>query len=138
MQDLTPLSGRCACGAVQFEVTKPFDTAGHCHCKRCQRRSGALWTSNAIVAPDGFAITQGAENVSTWAPEDGLPKAFCSTCGGHVYGGSLDGPFVVVRLGALDGDPGVRPQWRAWLESAEDWHPVPDDDTERFQQGRAR
>jgi hypothetical protein len=122
---------------VRFEVTKPFDSAGYCHCKRCQRRSGALWSSNAIVASDGFAITEGAENVRAWQPETGLPKAFCSTCGGHVYGGKLDGPFVVVRLGALDGDPGIRPSWRAWLESAEDWHPVPDDDTERFEQGRS-
>ena len=139
MQDTTPLSGQCACGAVKFEVTKPFDSAGYCHCKRCQRRSGALWSSNAIVASDGFAITEGAENVHAWTPETGLPKAFCATCGGHVYGGNLDGPFVVVRLGALNGDPGIRPSWRAWLESAEDWHPVPEDDvTERFQQARAR
>ena len=131
-----PLTGGCACGAVRFEVTAPFDTAGYCHCKRCQRRSGALWTTNAIVASDGFAITQGADEVRSWAPETGLPKAFCSTCGGHVFGGSLDGPMVVVRLGAVDGDPGIRPEWHAWLESAPGWDPVADDDLERFEQGR--
>ena len=49
-----PLTGQCACGTVRFEVTKPFDTAGYCHCKRCQRRTGALWSENAIVASDGF------------------------------------------------------------------------------------
>ena len=52
-----PLTGGCVCGAVAFEVTAPFDTAGYCHCKRCQRRSGALWSMNAIVGADGlFAL----------------------------------------------------------------------------------
>jgi hypothetical protein len=27
-----PLRGRCACGAVSFEVTEPFTTAGYFHC----------------------------------------------------------------------------------------------------------
>ena len=29
-----PLTGSCACGAVAFEVTAPFRTAGCCHCRR--------------------------------------------------------------------------------------------------------
>ena len=140
MQDTTPLSGQCACGAVEFEVTKPFDSAGYCHCKRCQRRSGALWSSNAIVASDGFAITEGAENVRAWTPETGLPKAFCATCGGHVYGGNprraVRGRCGSARWTAI---PGIRPSWRAWLESAEDWHPrARGRRMERFQQARAR
>jgi hypothetical protein len=138
MQDLTPLTGRCACGAVAFEVTKPFDTAGYCHCHRCQRRSGALWSANGLVAGDGFRITQGADNVTVWAPESGVPKAFCSTCGGHVYGGDPEGPIVAVRLGTVEGDPGIRPEWHTWLESAADWHDVPEDGLERHQQGRSR
>ena len=133
-----PLTGGCACGAVRFEVTAPFDTAGHCHCHRCQRRSGALWATNALVPSDGFRFTRGADNLSTWVPENGLPKSFCSTCGGHVTGGAPGGPVVVVRLGAVDGDPGIDPQWHAWLDSAEPWHRIPDDGLERHAQGRAR
>jgi hypothetical protein len=37
----------------------------------------------------------------------------------------------------VDGDPGIRPQWRQWLESAPDWEPVPDDGLTRFQQQRS-
>ena len=103
-----PLTGSCACGAVAFEVTAPFQSAGYCHCKRCQRRSGALWSMNAIVGADGFAIVRGRENVHAWSPPDqGLPKAFCAECGGHLY--SDGGDFIVVRLGTVDGDPGIRP-----------------------------
>jgi hypothetical protein len=129
-----PLTGGCACGAVRFEVTAPFETAGHCHCDRCRHRSGTLWSTNAFVHPDGFRVTHGAEKVRTWEPEGGSPKSFCEACGGHVFGGRPSGPYRVVRFGALDGDPGIEPRWRAWLASAPVWAPVPDDGLERFQQ----
>jgi hypothetical protein len=43
-----------------------------------------------------------------------------------------------VRLGAFDGDPGVRPSWRAYVANAAVWEPVPDDGLERFEQAKAR
>src|SRR5215217_2730144 len=109
----SPLTGQCACGSVAFEVSAPFTTAGYCHCKRCQRRSGALWSLNAMVPRHGYEVVRGEDRVRVWQPEDGLPKAFCSGCGGQLY--SDGGEYLVVRLGALDGDPGIRPQWRQWL-----------------------
>ena len=132
-----PLTGGCACGTVRFEVTAPFDSAGYCHCKRCQRRSGALWALNAAVPADAFAITEGADAVRTWSPPDGLPKAFCAHCGGHVFAGDPGaGPVVGVRLGAVDDDPGIRPGWHQWVESAPAWEPLPDDGLPRFEQRR--
>ncbi len=131
-----PLTGGCACGTVRFEVTAAFDTAGYCHCTRCQRRSGALWALSAATTGEHFEVTEGREAVRTWTPPDGLSKSFCGTCGGHVYGGDPDGPLVAVRLGAVDGDPGIRPQWHSWVESAPAWEPIPDDGLPRFPQRR--
>ena len=131
-----PLTGQCACGTVRFEVTKPFDTAGYCHCKRCQRRSGALWTENAIVASDGFRFTAGEDAVRSWTPENGLPKNFCGECGGHLTGGGTDGPFVVVRLGTVDGDPGIAPQWHQYVAYAASWEEIPDDGLPRYPEGK--
>ena len=131
-----PLTGGCACGAVRFEVTAPFDTAGYCHCKRCQRRSGALWALSAATAGEHFEVTEGRDVIRTWTPPDGLSKSFCGTCGGHVYGGEPDGPLVVVRLGAVDGDPGIRPRWHSWVESAPAWEPIPDDGLPRHPRRR--
>jgi hypothetical protein len=133
-----PLTGECACGTVRFEVTKPFNTAGYCHCKRCQRRTGALWSENAIVDSDGFRFTAGEDAVLTWTPDGGLPKSFCGECGGHVTGGPPGGGFVVVRLGCVDGDPGIRPEWHTWVSSAPGWEALPDDGLPRFEQGRSR
>ena len=134
---MSSLTGSCACGTVQFEVELPFRTVGYCHCKRCQKRSGTAWSLNGTAPAGAFTLVSGADAIRTWRPPDGRPKSFCEHCGGHVYSGELDGDGLVgVRLGAVDGDPGMRPRWHQWLESAPDWEPIPDDGLPRFAQRR--
>ena len=116
---------------MRFAVTAPFKTAGYCHCKRCQRRSGTLWTLNAMVDADAFKIVSGADALETWQPPDGHAKAFCAHCGGHIY--SSGKGTVSVRLGAVDGDPGVRPEYHQRVETAAVWEPLPDDGLPRFE-----
>ena len=132
-----PLPGSCACGTVRFQVTAEFTTAGFCHCTRCRRRAGTPWSMNGMVGPDAVELLAGADSVTYWRPEDGMPKAFCSVCGGHVWSGEPGtGTVLGVRFGALHGDPGIRPQWRQWLSSAPDWVPIPDDGLPRFSERR--
>lgn len=115
----------------------PFTTAGWCHCHRCQRRTGSAASANARVPADAFAIVAGADAIGTWEPADGWPKTFCQRCGGHVYSGDpATYESVGVRLGAIDGDPGIRPTWRQWVASAAPWTPIPDDGLERFEGAR--
>jgi hypothetical protein len=94
---------------------------------------------NGLVDDDGFELLEGADAVSVWQPPgEGLPKAFCKHCGGHVWSGTPGaGTFVGVRFGALHGDPGIEPSWRQWLASAQDWHPIPDDGVPRFDEKRS-
>jgi hypothetical protein len=132
-----PLTGACACGAVRFELTAPFFTAGYCHCKRCQRRSGALWTLNGMIESGALRIVEGADVVRSWKPPTGFPKAYCGHCGGHIYAGDpASTPVLAVRLGTLDSDPGIRPEWHQWVDSAPDWEPLPDDGLPRFGEQR--
>ena len=42
-----------------------------------------------------------------------------------------DGPEVSVRFGALDGDPGVTPQYHSHTDSAAPWDVIPDDGLRR-------
>jgi hypothetical protein len=37
-----------------------------------------------------------------------------------------------VRLGAVDGDPGVRPRHRQYVAYAAVWEPIPDDGLPRY------
>jgi hypothetical protein len=133
MPDL-PLTGGCMCGGVRFEITAPLGAAGYCHCTRCQRRTGAAASASARVAPGAFHVVQGAELVRAWQPETGFAKAFCSVCGGHLYSTDPHDPSVLsVRLGAVDGDPGVRPEYHQRVETAAVWEPLPDDGLPRFE-----
>jgi hypothetical protein len=131
-----PLTGGCACGAVRYAITGSLTGASYCHCHRCQRRTGTAWSINAGVASEGFEITRGAELVRTWAPEDGFPKSFCGECGSALFSGGGELP-VGVRMGTLDADPGVRPSYHQWVESAPAWEAIPDDGLTRFPQARA-
>jgi hypothetical protein len=127
------LNGSCTCGGVKFEVRAPFKTAGYCHCTRCQRRTGTAWSLNGFVDVDGFALVEGAELVRSYRPPTGFPKAFCSNCGGHLFAGDIEGGGILaVRLGTVHGDPGVRPRWHQFVESAPDWEPLPEDGLPRY------
>jgi len=72
-----PLTGGCNCGAVRFEVTAPLVVASYCHCRRCQRRSGAAASANAHPAPGTFRIVSGEDRLRVWKPDDGGEKWFC-------------------------------------------------------------
>jgi hypothetical protein len=127
------VTGSCLCGGVRFEVTLPFRRASHCHCSRCRKHSGTFGLTQGRVPRDGFRLLQGAELVHVYRPSVGMAKAFCSVCGSSLFGGTWpDGPEVSIRLGALDGDPGVRPQYHSHTASAAPWEMLPDDGLPRY------
>ena len=66
-----PLTGGCNCGAVRYEVTAPLVSASYCHCKRCQRRSGAAASPSAHPAPGSVHIVEGEDRLKHWKPERG-------------------------------------------------------------------
>jgi hypothetical protein len=128
-----PLTGRCLCGAVRYEIDAPLIVAGYCHCTRCQRRSGTAAAPSARVEPGSFRLVAGQEHVREWRPEQGFSKAFCTQCGSALYSRDPDDPEIYgVRMGSFDGDPGLRPSYRQHLASAAPWEPVPDDGLARF------
>ena len=122
------MTGGCLCGGVRFEVSEPFLSAGYCHCTRCQRRTGTAASANARVAPGSFRVLQGEELVRYWAPDAGFEKAFCSVCGSALFSRNPDDHDQIgVRLGTIDGDPGIRPDHRNFTAYAAVWEPIPDD-----------
>jgi hypothetical protein len=131
-----PLTGGCLCGGVRFEVTEVPALAGYCHCTRCQRRTGSAAAASAIVPGAALRIVGGAELIRCWQPPGGAAKCFCSACGAHLWARmEEDGPHFV-RLGAFDGDPGVRPSYRQFVAYAAAWEPIPDDGLPRFPERR--
>jgi hypothetical protein len=132
-----PLTGGCLCGAVRFEIDAPLVSAGYCHCTRCQRRTGSAASAQARIAPGSLRVTAGEQLVACYRPPDGFAKCFCSVCGSALWSRSPQDPDVMsIRLGAFDGDPGIRPQYRQFVTYAAPWEPPPDDGLPRFPEGR--
>jgi hypothetical protein len=138
MSDL-PLTGGCNCGAVRYEVTAPLVAASYCHCKRCQRRSGAAASANAHPAPGGFRIVAGEDVLRMWQPPGGGEKWFCGSCGSSLFGRNLSHPDSVgIRMGTFDQDPRIRPSVRQFVAYAAPWEPIPDDGLPRYDESRHR
>lgn len=127
-----PLTGACLCGGVRFELHGEPESASYCHCTRCQRRSGTAASAQARFGAGALRVTQGEELVTAWAPPDGWAKCFCSVCGSSLWSRDAATGRVGVRLGVLDTDPGIRPQYRQFVAYAAPWEPIPDDGLPRY------
>jgi hypothetical protein len=86
------------------------------------------------VAREGFRVLSGEESIKVFRPSTGTVKAFCGICGSSLFGGTWpEGPEVSVRLGALDDDPEIRPQFRSFVGSKAAWEDLSDDGLPRFE-----
>lgn len=134
-----PITGACGCGNVRFEITAALGKAAYCHCTRCQHRTGTAASASAYVTSGSLEVTAGADRIRAWAPAGGFEKLFCGDCGSAVFTRNpATGEIAGVRLGAIDGDPGIRPSARQFVAYAAPWEPIPDDGLERFDERMPR
>ncbi len=121
---------------MRFEVTAPLQSAAYCHCRRCQRRTGTAASANGRVAPGALRIVAGGELMRAWRPDGGWEKWFCGACGSALFSRDPENPDACgVRLGAIEGDPGVRPEAHQFVAYAAVWEPLPDDGLPRHPEG---
>ncbi len=118
---------------MRFEVTLPFTRAIHCHCSRCRKHSGAFGLTVGHIPREQFRLLQGEELIKVYRPDSGRVKAFCSECGSSLFGNWWpEGEHISVRLGALDGDPKIRPERHSYVDSKAPWDELPDDGLPRY------
>jgi hypothetical protein len=130
-----PLTGSCGCGTVRFEISAPLIGAAYCHCTRCQKRTGTAMQASARVEPGSVVIITGEDCLRDWTLPDGLSKTFCGVCGSHLFARDLaSGAIAIVRMAAIDGDPGVRPAAHQFVAYAAPWEDIRDDGLPRFEE----
>jgi hypothetical protein len=119
--------GSCLCGEVAYEVSAPVRMY-HCHCGRCRRARSAAHTTNMFSNLADFSFTRGEELVAQYKVPEALRfgVAFCTRCGGKVPRVSRERGVVVVPVGALDTDPGMRPQANIYVASKAPWYEITD------------
>src|SRR5918999_1737142 len=118
------LTGSCLCRAIRYEVTVPISELRHCHCKDCQKSSGAGGAVNAMIPSSDFRITQGTPRRFTKVADSGrtLHRFFCGDCGSPIYSQRETNPgMVVVRAGTFDNAGDMKITAHIWTKSARPW-----------------
>ena len=126
------ISGRCACGAVRFEVDGEILDFSHCHCSICRRLHGAAYASFAGVARDRFRYLCGEDSITTYTSSPRNERVFCSLCGSAILCEPQTEPDrLYLSLSAVDGDPPLPEGYHQYAGSKAPWHEI-DDDLPRF------
>jgi hypothetical protein len=114
------LAGGCLCGAVRFESTaKPIDT-GYCHCRMCQKLSGAPVLSWASFDLEHFQYTKGAPQV--YVSSSYGQREFCAACGSQIaFRDNQRQGTIEINVGTMEEPERMKPEYHIWCSSRIDW-----------------
>ena len=124
-----PLPGGCDCGQLRYRLESAPLFVHCCHCRWCQRETGASFALNALIEADRVTLLAGApERVDTpSASGKGQQIARCPGCRIAVwshYAGA--GPaFCFVRVGTLDAPDHLPPDVHIFTASKQPWVVLP-------------
>jgi hypothetical protein len=119
------IEGGCGCRAVRYRLESAPLFVHCCHCRWCQRESGAAFALNAMIEADRVtSLGVAPELVDTpSASGAGQRIARCPSCRIAVwshYAGS--GPLVsFVRVGTLDDPDRLPPDIHIFTQSRQPW-----------------
>ena len=112
--------GGCFCGRIRFRVMgEPLATTA-CHCRDCQRFSGAPFLPGATFRADRVAFTSGQPRLVDYGV--GRHRSFCDRCGSHLTFYRDDQPGLLeVFTVCLDDPEAFRPQQHTWYRRRLSW-----------------
>ena len=124
-----PLEGGCDCRHVRYRLlTRPL-FVHCCHCRWCQRESGASFALNAMIEADRVIALVGEPDLIDTPSASGLGQkiARCPKCRIALwsnYAGA--GPLLkFVRVGTLDEPDHLPPDIHIFTASKQPWVTIP-------------
>jgi len=126
-----PFDGHCTCNAVRYRMSTAPLIVHCCHCRWCQRESGASYALNAVIETDRLVVlTRSPTMVETPSNSGkGQTIARCPSC--HValwshYAGAGN-KLSFVRIGTLDEPDRLSPDIHIFTASKQPWVVLPPD-----------
>lgn len=124
-----PLNGACTCGAVRYRLTSKPLFVHCCHCRWCQRETGASFALNALIEADRVSLLSGEPEVVNTPSNSGKGQriARCPHCRIALwsnYAGAGDA-VRFVRVGTLDEPDRVPPDIHIFTSSKQPWVILP-------------
>jgi hypothetical protein len=128
-QAFVPLDGGCTCRTLRYRMTSTPLFVHCCHCRWCQRESGAAFALNALIESDRVVALEGEPEIVVTPTESGAGQkiARCPSCRVAVwshYAGAGD-KVRFVRVGTLDDPDRLPPDIHIFTRSKQPWVVLP-------------
>jgi adenylate cyclase len=127
--DEPPLAtGGCLCGSIRYEITGKALGSMLCHCRMCQKYSGAPMLEGTTFSAEAFRLTKGKPKY--YKSSAIAERGFCADCGGPIVYRGLIGywtSWIVVTTGSFDEPKRFPPTYHLGTESSLPWLKVLDD-----------
>lgn len=123
--------GSCLCEAIQFEIDGRISGIGMCHCSICRRASGGAHTAMVVTGSPGFRWLSGEDATTTFQRPSGMTLVFCATCGCPAPIRHENGKVVLVPVGLLAEDEGLKLAQHIYVGSCASWDVI-GEEGERF------
>ena len=126
---MSELAGGCTCRAVRYRLTTAPIIVHCCHCRWCQRETGASFALNAVIEADRVILDGGAPElvVTPSASGKGQKILRCPTCKVAVWSHYAGGgeAFSFIRVGTLDEPDRLPPDVHIFTASKQPWVTLP-------------
>ncbi len=119
-----PVAGGCHCGAVRYELRGRPLGVYNCHCKDCQRFSGAGYAMSMVVRKADLRVTRGTPHTYSKTADSGRVALMhgCGDCGTRLWNEPLASPdLLIVKPGTLDDSSWAVPAGNIWVDRRLPW-----------------
>lgn len=117
------VTGKCLCGAVQYQSTGPALFSVICYCRDCQRSSGSAGVPVLGVPKASFTYSGPLQtsHISGGSGRSAV-RNFCSRCGSMLFGTPESEPdLVTIYTGTLDEPAEFQPNAAIFTASRPSW-----------------
>ena len=124
-----PLEGGCTCRAIRYRMISAPLFVHCCHCRWCQRETGASFALNAMIEADRIVVLEGEPEVVATPSNSGKGQKIirCPRCRIALwsnYAGAGDA-IRFVRVGTLDDPDRLPPDIHIFTASKQPWVVLP-------------
>ena len=120
-------TGGCLCRKVRYKFDREkIVSAGHCHCKDCQKVTGS-GKATIIFIPTESLMINDKYKIYSDVGTDGtnVHRGFCPSCGSPIISYVTEQPNLrFIKAGSLDDSTWVKTESSFWSTSACQWDPI--------------
>ncbi|MEE8500971.1 MAG: GFA family protein [Kiloniellales bacterium] len=113
------ITGGCLCGEVRYRATGEAFWVAHCHCRWCQRASGAAFLTYVGFRTEDLEWVKGVPTIYKSSVQ--VERGFCARCGGTLSFARPSRAEIGVCAGTLDNPQDLAPEAHIFTDHQLAW-----------------